>query len=557
MKKGKLHRKSGEFACMSVAVSADEVYVIEDEELVPEAIDAVRACKWIMHNAGFDLFHLRRWATVEFRDHDTFWDTMLWERLMWNGYFESFGLDDLTRRYLDGSMDKKVRRAFEKADTMTPEMRTYAATDAAATWEIYFKQLNVLDSLPFGTALQRLWKEIEGPMVEIVPHFKGFKVDAEAWLALAAKNELTKDTLKASFDFNPASPIQVKAALAKKNIRVDDTQASTLLEHSQSKLVSAILTFRRAAKLAGTYGRKFLSDHVEPDGRVYAHYWTIGAATGRTASADPNMQNIPNSDTFRQCFIAERGKRLIIGDYSQQEPRIEASISQDQTLIDFFVGGHDIHLEVARKVFGMPDMQKDNPLRYHGKTLNLGIGYGLQARTLAERVNAQNKKDGRSDVLSVTQAEDIIAAYFREFKGVKSYIDHYRYLGERNGFVQTTYGRPMWMNPYNKHWMNNAINAPIQGGAADQTKLALVLLFNKCRDEGVSYPVVATVHDEIVLEVPRGEVRKYSEWLTWAMCHAGDMIYPNVPWTVEPKIGKTWQAKQTEDIEDEEGEDES
>jgi DNA polymerase I-like protein with 3'-5' exonuclease and polymerase domains len=499
--------------------------------MVQPVLDSVKDLRWIFHNAQFDLFHLRRWAKIGRRTPDRLWDTMIIERLMWGGYFDGFSLDDLARRYLDVHMDKKIRKQFEDSKSMTSNLIQYAALDAYYTFRVHDAQLKEMNNNPIFSDVYKLWTDIEGPVIETVQNFRGFTLDQLKWSRLALENEHTAQSLKDELDFNPASPKQVKEVLNKRGYNLNSTAAS-ILETLDDELANKVLDYRKAAKMAGTYGANFITDHMEDDGKIYAHYWTIGAATGRFSSADPNMQNIPHDERYRQCFRASPGCKLIVADYSQQEPRITACESRDENLINAFMQGIDVHLYVARLIFDDPNMVKSDPRRYYGKQINLGLTYGLTATGLANRTD-----------LTRNQASKLIRDYFRNFSGVEQWISHQHWLGENNEYVKTRFGRLTWLNPYNYYSKNVAVNAPIQGGAADQTKLALILLEKRMNNIGLPYPVVAVVHDEIVAEAQDDYVDVIESEVYRAMMDAGDMLYPEVPWKVGIGVGTDWTAK--------------
>lgn len=531
MEKRKLHRPTGSFACMSISDGTD-AWVITDESLVQPALDSVKDLRWIFHNAQFDLFHLRRWADISPRTPDRLWDTMIVERLMWGGYYDGFSLDDLVRRYLDVFVDKKIRKQFEKAKSMTKDLVQYAALDAIYTFKVHDAQMKTINNDATFENVYKLWTEIEGPCIEIVQEFKGFTLDKIKWSRMADANQAKADAIKNGLPFNPASPKQVKDALKKEGHKLESTSAA-ILETLDSDTARNVLKFRKAAKMAGTYGHNFITDHVDQDGRIYAHYWTVGAATGRFASADPNMQNIPHDDSFRECFIAAPGCELIVADYSQQEPRITACESNDENLLAAFDAGEDVHLYVARKIYNDASMVKADPRRYYGKTINLGLTYGLTASGLANRTD-----------LNRSQAAQLIRDYFRNFNGVEEWIGHQHWKGEQDGYVTTRFGRITWLHPYNFYAKNVAVNAPIQGGAADQTKLALIILKEKMDAIGLPYPVVAVVHDEIVAEAKLEYVPVVAQSVRQAMLEAGEKLYPEVKWKVGLETGPNWSAKQ-------------
>lgn len=543
MEKNKLHRPTGHFAALTIC-DGDEVWIITDETLVPLALEAVKDKLWIMHNASFDLFHLRRWADIPERTGHNLWDTMVWERLLWNGYYDKFSLDDVARRYLDVKFDKKIRKEFEKATHMTFSMLEYAAKDARYTFSIKKAQHAEAVIKDYYTDLMRLWVDIEAPMIETLLQFKGFKMDVVAWNSIAEGHEQMRDDIKTRLGFNPASPKQTLAKLHQQGIRVTSTAAGVLEQHKDNHIVKSILKFRKAAKLAGTYGKKFLEKYLESDNKVYSNYRSIGASTGRSASNDPNMQNIPHDKIYRGSFVASPGNKLIVLDYSQQEVRITAFHSGDEKLLEILAAGGDTHLETARLLFDNPNIQKNDPERYIGKTINLAIVYGLTAYNLASRMNNYYSQQGSNQVMTVDEAQNLIDAYFRAFPGVKEFIDHQRWLASRNGYVTTQMGRVCWVNKYNKQWLNNAINSPIQGGAADQMKIALIKLRELCEYNNLPYLVVAMVHDEIVLDVPEEQARLYKDLASNAMYYAGNTLYPDVAWKVDAVISDSWAGKE-------------
>ncbi len=542
MRKRKLHRPEGKFACATFS-DGMTTWLIDKQDMLQDCLDSSRGRDlWIFHNAQFDLFHLRRWADIPELDSNEFNDTMIYERLMYSGYYDSFSLDDLARRYLNIPLDKTVRKEFEKATELNSRLRQYAALDADITYKVWISQRQALLNLD-NPAVHKIWNELEGPMIEKTLKFKGFTVDKDAWESVAAAYEEMRDSIKNKLDFNPGSPQQVKAALAKTGLRVKNTSAPILEPYKDQPLVSKILRFRKAMKLAGTYGRKFISDNVEADGRVHAHYWTLGAATGRMSSANPNMQNIPRAREFRAGFVAAKGHKLIVADYSQQEPRIAAWLSEDDVLTKMFKDGKDIHLEVTRWIFDDATIVKSDPRRYIGKTLNLAITYGLTAKALAGRVTAWNLKNGSSDVMYEYDAQRIIDKYFRLFDELHAWIKHTQYNAGRDTYVETQMGRRLWLNHYNRQWTNNAVNAPIQGGAADQMKLALIMLDKVCKRLGWEYPVVAVIHDEIVAEAPDDIIDKVRDVVVQCMIGAGEEMFPGMVWKVDAQIGSSWAEK--------------
>ena len=544
MDKNRLHRPTGNIVCVTMS-GKGWVTLFDDMSRVQEALDSIKDRIWIFHNAPFDLFHLRRWFSIDERSPDKLWDTMIFERLLWSGYYKSFGLGDLTRRYIKIVLDKKVRDQFVlKGTILTNEQRVYAMEDAVATFLCQEHQVEQILKQK-DDSIYSLWNELEGPMIEIVQMFKGFSINEDEWNKMADINEQTKNDIAKELGFNPGSPKQVINALAQQKITMGSTQESELLAFSDVPIVKRILEYRKVSKLASTYGRKFLERFCE-DGKIFSHYWTIGADSGRTASSNPNMQNIPSLASFRGCFVASPGNALGIYDYHQQEPCITAYESQDQGLLDAIKHNRDLHLETAIRIFNDKSITKEDYRRFLGKTLNLGITYGLGPSALRKAVNLYYKENNIDKVMSYKEALDLINAYFNTYPGIAEWVKHQHWLGENQGYVTTTMGRRRYLNPYSYNWKNVSVNDPIQGGAADQVKLAIVMFYNSCKASGIDFPIVAVVHDEIVIDVPENMIRSVGGILKYCMEAAGNKMFPGIKWVVSsPKdIKYTWAGKE-------------
>ena len=190
-----LHRPSGEFACLSIS-DGENVWMIERAAQVEKALHRIRGCRWVFHNADFDLRHLRRWAEVPVRAVEMFWDTFLVEKLLWGGWYNSFGLRDLGRRYLNLYLSKESRDEFPKATEMTPDMRTYAARDPYVTWQIYQKQRPLLEG---DAGSKYVWENIDGPALWAFIAFRGITLNVNKWRALAQKWENISQEIAAKY----------------------------------------------------------------------------------------------------------------------------------------------------------------------------------------------------------------------------------------------------------------------------------------------------------------------------------------------------------------------
>jgi DNA polymerase-1 len=302
-------------------------------------------------------------------------------------------------------------------------------------------------------------------------------------------------------------------------------------------LPAKILEARSLSKLKGTYTDK-LPLMVNPaTGRVHTTYAQAVAVTGRLASNDPNLQNIPIRTTegrrVREAFIAPPGHVLLSADYSQIELRIMAHISDDPALLRAFERGLDIHKATASEVFGTPVDEVSSEQRRYAKTINFGLIYGMGAFGLAAQLGIEQKA-----------AKDFIERYFARFAGVKRYMDETRLKAKELGYVETVFGRRLWLpeinsgnGPRRSGAERQAINAPMQGTAADLIKLAMIAVQRALDDEGRATRMVMQVHDELVLEVPESELAWAREAIPALMAGAATL---KVPLGAEVGVGKNW-----------------
>lgn len=539
--KSRLHRPEGELA---LAAFADEtcVYVVDN---VPDLIKSYRNvenCTLAFHNAMYDIPHLRQYGLcLKPRPGHKVLDTLLIERILWNGYFDEFSLADCVRRECGFAMDKTERKEFKGARIpITDDLREYNATDAYYTRLLALSQIEHFKERP---TLFKVWQEIDCPALFALMDMQGFMIDEKRWLAVAEQNRAKAEEIRNRLGFNPGSWQQVKQVAKEHGLDLKNTREEELEKFADNPIVREILQYRFFAKRASAYGQAFIDRLMEPDHRIYAPYNVTGAETGRMSSG---MQQVPSRDgpEYRECFIADRGKTLIIADYHAQEPKLLAQMSLDPYLLDIFKTGQDVHLIVCRVVLKDDTIQKGDKREVHGrvvnarnevgKVINLASSYGMTAIGLAMRLGC-----------SVPEAQALLNEYFRRFMGVKLYINEQRALADRNHKVVTLGGRECWINPYSRQGENNAINSPIQGSAADVTKLAAALLHKRCLIMQVPYPVVAFVHDEMVLEVPTKEAKKWAKILKECMTEAITLLAPDVnhAHAVDISIGKSWAAK--------------
>jgi len=524
----RLHRPTGSFACLSIAYSKDEVYQVQDTTDLRRALEILDPASWVFHNSLFDIFHLRRFADIRRRP---VWDTMLVEQDMWGGYYDSFSLDALTRRYLGIRMSKEQRKAFEGAESMTPEMEEYAALDAVATIQIAQKQSSLLhldaDPLP-------CYFEIDHPAMWAALDMKPIRVDVDGWLALAGEHEQTAEQIKDYLGFNPGSVPQTKKALKEATGRApSDTRKETLLGlyDEGCEIAKQIMDYRRFKKAASSYGRKWIDENVEDGDLVYSGWRITGAETGRMSSRSPNLQNIParTMPKFRSLFLPHKGETLVVSDVAAQEPRIAAWWSKDEALLEALKNDEDVYA---------PAMEAAGVERDPAKVVFLGLLYDLSEHGLAHRLRCTKP-----------QARTIMRKVLGKHKGIAVWKSKAKAQAYKRGYALTPTGRKVWLNPYTYQWERNAVNAPIQGGAADQTKAALSELHKQ--DE---YHVCMVVHDEIVASAPLDKAEKYGRLVEAAWIEAGSRVIPGVPIKADVKIGPNWGIKQLKEDGDDDDE---
>lgn len=533
--KRKLHRPiTGTFACLAF-VHKSTAWIITKSDDVAPALQNINDTVWVGTNLKFDITHLRRWADVPPRRK--LFDVMLIEHILGGGLYDDFALNDLVRRYLDIKMDKSVRDTFESATELTPEQIKYNAEDALLTLLVCEEQKKRLDKKDF-----RVWTDVDRPAMWAFMDFQGFRIDPIAWMVLHDENKAKADEIKASMDFNPASPQQVKAVLTKGGFkRLKDTGVQSITEAIEKYpkapavcVAQQVLEYRKYAKRASTYGAKFLDDWSEQESddikSVCANYWITQADTGRTASSSPNMQNIPARDTnaYRECFIARPGNEIIVIDQSQQEPRISAYLSQDQTLISAFQDStKDVYCAMAELIYHR-HIEKDDPFRRTVKNTILGISYGMSPEGYARRNN-----------VTLEEAEKAINDFFHTFSGLYYYLE--RIKTSTADYLETVMGRKLYINPYSGQAERNRMNSRIQGTAADQMKMALGRIHSGWHDEfKIPFACVAFVHDEIVMDVPIKLVPKVIDYVSYHMVSTAEEMCPGVKFAVGYGHGSSW-----------------
>jgi len=459
---------------------------------------------------------------------------------MYNGYYDTFALDDVVRRYLNIELDKSFQKVFETATEMTEEMIEYSCKDSYYTLKVAQKQHEIIDPDSF-----KVWKDIDCPALWAIQDFCGFAIDVDKWLALAEKNKQTQEYIDTQLPFNPRSHVQVKKWFYEHGMKLESSDEEHLQEiirkdhdpiSDTHKIARMVLDSRMYGKRASTYGKAWIEDYIEyEDGVpvVYSEFDVNRAETGRMASSSPNIQNVPVRDTpeFRECFIARPDHSLIIADYSAQEPRITAYITQDISMIDIFNSGKDIYIEMAKEIFH-ENITKDDPRRIQMKSLILGMNYGLSEFGLSKREN-----------ISVDEAKNLLSQVFRMFPQAASWMEQQR---KRKKFVTTVAGRKCHLNPYSDQCERNAINSPPQGSAADMMKKAIGILHKEWYSQPWGYDkfgICGPIHDELVLDVPTPIAQDVAKFVKEVMIQTAEEMCIGIPFKVDISIGSRWSEK--------------
>ncbi|HEX4299300.1 MAG TPA: DNA polymerase I [Gammaproteobacteria bacterium] len=429
----------------------------------------------------------------------------------------------------------------------------YAAEDADVTLRLHQTIWPKLRSMP---ALKKVFDDIEMPLVPVLLKMEhdGVLIDVDMLKAQGAEIlqkcaalQQKAQTL-AGAPFNLDSPKQLQAILfekmeipvIRKTASGQPSTAEDVLEElaSEHELPKVVLEYRSLNKLKSTYTDK-LPEQVNPKtGRVHTSYHQAVAATGRLSSQDPNLQNIPvrteEGRRIRQAFIAPKGQLLLSADYSQIELRIMAHLSGDAGLLKAFEGGLDIHRATAAEVFGFKPEEVTDERRRAAKAINFGLIYGMSAYGLAKQLGI-----GRGE------AQDYVDLYFKRYPGVKRFMDETRVLARDQGYVETVFGRRLYLpeikskNPQLRQYAERtAINAPMQGTAADIIKRAMIAVQRWLDESGAKARMVMQVHDELVFEVEKAELATVEKEVTQLMSAAAKL---KVPLIVDVGTGSNWQ----------------
>ena len=428
----------------------------------------------------------------------------------------------------------------------------YAAEDADITLKLHQHLWTLLQATG---SLRRVYEEIEQPLVPVLLEIEETGVLIDRDMLKKQSGELAKTMLGleakahelAGGPFNLGSPKQLQQILftelglpvIRKTPKGQPSTAEDVLQElaGDYELPSVVLEYRSVSKLKSTYTDK-LPLQISPDtNRVHTSYHQAVAATGRLSSTDPNLQNIPirtpEGRRIREAFIAPPGSLLLAADYSQIELRIMAHLSADEGLLAAFADDRDVHQATAAEVFelSLDDVTADH--RRSAKAINFGLMYGMSAFGLAKQLG-----------ISRGEAQEYVNLYFDRYPGVKKFMDDIRDQAREQGYVETVFGRRLYLPEINdrnvqrrQYSERSAINAPMQGTAADIIKKAMISVDQWLKESGAVARMIMQVHDELVLEVAENEITKVQDQVIEIMCDAAAL---RVPLKVDVGVGKNW-----------------
>lgn len=553
-------------------------YVLEDESKTK-----------ILHNAKFDYKFLKFYCNISLNN---VYDTFLVEKILHCGKDDyGFALGKLTQRYLGVTLNKEVRNRFvgQESTPFTVDQIVYGAKDVEYLIDIYHKQQPDIEAKQLRQVVKLenyavvVFSEIE---------YEGLILDTEAWKKLAVKNKALSVQLEKDLDKSLLADERFSRYKAKKQLDMftpeEDLKASTVkwasptqvlkifrtlvpeLENANGKklapyrfkhpLIDEYIKYKEKDKLSSAFGENFYT-FLSADKKVRTNFTQI-LDTGRVSSSEPNMQQIPATNEYRNCFIAPEGYVFVSSDYSSQELNVIAYGSQDPVFLKALENNEDLHSVCAELVFGeiwknaaeedcayyktkeKCDCKAHKKLRTQVKTINFGLAYGMGPKKLSETINCSTK-----------EAKDLIAKYFKAFPKIESFLNGLGEFGKKHGYIETfpPFRRKRWFNSWTPKMYSDrdsfmelgsieraSKNTPIQGSSADMTKLALVLIYRHIKKHGLPVKIVMTVHDQIDTVCPRDYAEEWKQQMTELMEKAAKTVIKNGLLKAETSITNVW-----------------
>ena len=567
-----------DFRTLSQSEIAELKVLLEDESIVK-----------LLHNAKFDYKFIKYYMGIELNNiHDTY----LCEKIINCGKEDyGYGLAKLVKRYLNIELDKSVRNRFVSTSSspFTIDQIVYGANDVKYLHHIYQEQLKSIETLKLKNVAS-LENNVVVVFAEI--EYNGLHIDREAWGKLNLKNkqdtiqyEKDLDKLLLSFpeyskykafkqydlflpeeeikdsQLNWGSPSQVLKLFRTIVPDLENVNGKKIAVHkNKHPLISSYIKYKEKSKLSSAFGDNF-NNFISCDNMVRTDFSQI-LDTGRVSSSNPNMQQIPSTNEYRNCFTCEDGWVFVSSDYSSQELNVIAHGSKDPVFLKALELNQDLHSVCAELVFAdvwhkaaEPDCafvkanqkcecKEHKRLRTHVKTINFGLAYGMGPKKLSETINS-----------SLSEAKDLINKYFKAFPKIKIFLDSLGEQGKRTGMIRTfpPFNRLRWFDNWTPKMYNDkdsfmelgsieraSKNTPIQGSSADMTKLALFYIYKVIKENNYPVKIVMTVHDQIDTICPEEFSQEWKEIMTEKMNLAAKVIIPSGLLKAETTITKKW-----------------
>lgn len=486
-------------------------------------------------------------------------DTML-ESYVLDSTATRHDMDSLAQKYLGREtihfedIAGKGKKQLTFNEIGIEQASPYAAEDADITLQLHQTLWPKIENIP---SLAKVYRELEMPLLPVLNTLERNGVNIDIWMLQQQSDNMARQIADledqahavAGQKFNLGSPKQLQEILYEKQQlpvkkKTPKGQPSTAEEVLQEladegyELPQIIMQYRGLSKLKSTYTDKLPLQVNKTSGRVHTSYHQAVTATGRLSSSDPNLQNIPirseNGRRIREAFVASDGYVLLAADYSQIELRIMAHLSGDKSLLNAFSNGEDIHRHTASEIFGVALEDVTSDQRRSAKAINFGLIYGMSAHGLSRQLGIERH-----------QAADYMNVYFERYPGVRQYMDNTRQQAKEQGYVETIFGRRLYLPEINssngmrrQYAERTAINAPMQGSAADIIKRAMIDIHTWLADADNGIKMIMQVHDELVFEVPKEQLDMARNTIEDFMVKAAEL---NVPLEVGIGVGDNWE----------------
>ena len=555
---------SAQIVGLSLCVKSFEAYYIPFPENRKDCLDIIELISPLFKNGKilkigqnikFDILILKNYNLYV---SGPLYDTMIAHYLIQPELHHN--MDYLAEQYLHYTpvpivslIGKKGKNQLSMRSVPLEKIKEYCCEDADVTFQLK----GILNSEIIRNQLSNLFFNIEMPLVEVLVDIEssGFTIDTECLKHLDQEYKVELANIEneiyqlAGVTFNISSPKQLGDILFEK-LRIDtDTKRTKTKQYSTSEetltdlidkhpIVNKILDFRSLKKLLTTY-IEVLPELINPlTEKVHTSFNQTVTSTGRLSSNNPNLQNIPVREQqgreIRKAFIPSNKDQLLISaDYSQIELRLMAHLSEDKNMLEAFQHNEDIHASTASNIYKVDISQVTREMRRNAKTANFGIIYGISSFGLSQRLN-----------ISRSEAKNLIDQYFSTYPGVKQYIDKSINFARQHGYVQTILGRKRYLADINSknntvrgYAERNAINAPIQGSAADIIKIAMISIFRRLKNEHFKAKMILQVHDELIFDTPKAEIEDIKKLVKEEMEQA---VKLKIPIQVEIGIGNNW-----------------